>query len=45
MSPIYGRSQRRETSRVSFLMCPFCVRTLLTDATTLLELGEGSAIE
>ena len=25
---------RRETSRVSFLMCPFCVRPLLTHRTT-----------
>jgi hypothetical protein len=25
---------RRETSRVSFLMCPFCVRELLTSPTT-----------
>ncbi len=25
---------RRETSRVSFLMCPFCVRAQLTDETT-----------
>jgi hypothetical protein len=25
---------RRETSRVSFLMCPFCVRALLTSPTT-----------
>ena len=25
---------RRETSRVSFLMCPFCVRALLTTSTT-----------
>jgi MmyB-like transcription regulator ligand binding domain len=25
---------RRETSRVSFLMCPFCVRALLTRWTT-----------
>jgi hypothetical protein len=25
---------RRETSRVSFLMCPFCVRGWLTEATT-----------
>jgi hypothetical protein len=28
-------AMRRETSRVSFLMCPFCVRVLLTSATTL----------
>jgi hypothetical protein len=27
---------RRETSRVSFLMCPFCVRGLVSSATTLL---------
>ena len=27
---------RRETSRVSFLMCPFCVCRLLTDRTTVL---------
>jgi hypothetical protein len=26
---------RRETSRVSFLMCPFCVRGLLPDKTTI----------
>src|SRR5919204_5001201 len=26
---------RRETSRVSFLMCPFCVRALLTIRTTI----------
>jgi hypothetical protein len=26
---------RRETSRVSFLMCPFCVRVLLPHATTV----------
>jgi hypothetical protein len=25
---------RRETSRVSFLMCPFCVRALFTVSTT-----------
>ena len=25
---------RRETSRVSFLMCPFCVRVALTVETT-----------
>jgi|Tabmets5t2r1_1033131.scaffolds.fasta_scaffold00024_15 hypothetical protein len=25
---------RREASRVSFLMCPFCVRVLLPDKTT-----------
>jgi hypothetical protein len=25
---------RRETSRVSFLMCPFCVRALVSPSTT-----------
>jgi hypothetical protein len=25
---------RRETSRVSFLMCPFCVRVLMSSKTT-----------
>jgi hypothetical protein len=30
----------RETTRVSFLMCPFCVRGLLTKATT--ELGRSA---
>jgi hypothetical protein len=28
---------RRETSRVSFLMCPFCVRGLLSNETTGLK--------
>jgi hypothetical protein len=28
---------RRETSRVSFLMCPFCVRATLTQMTTELS--------
>jgi hypothetical protein len=30
----------RETSRVSFLMCPFCVRALLTNTTTDQGFGE-----
>ena len=33
---IRRRRMRRETSRVSFLMCPFCVRHLLTRSTTQL---------
>jgi hypothetical protein len=28
---------RRETSRVSFLMCPFCVRGVLSNETTEIE--------
>jgi hypothetical protein len=32
---------RRETSRVSFLMCPFCVRTLSSVSATHLLLREG----
>jgi hypothetical protein len=29
-----GSRMRRETSRVSFLMCPFCVRASLTNLAT-----------
>jgi hypothetical protein len=37
---------RRETSRVSFLMCPFCVRSLLTEQKTPAEArGRKSTIE
>ena len=32
--PFAGRPPRRETSRVSFLMCPFCVRVLVSTLTT-----------
>jgi hypothetical protein len=32
---LLGLEMRRETSRVSFLMCPFCVRALLTSPATL----------
>src|SRR5829696_5886504 len=35
---------RRETSRVSLLMCPFCVRKLVPGATTALERWWGSAL-
>ena len=31
---LLGLEMRREASRVSFLMCPFCVRGLLTAPTT-----------
>jgi hypothetical protein len=34
MGPIRRLAMRRETSRVSFLMCPFCVREALTTVTT-----------
>ena len=39
---------RRETSRVSFLMCPFCVRHLLTGSATPFSpsaLVEAGAVE
>jgi hypothetical protein len=32
--PSEARAMRRQTSRVSFLMCPFRVRSLLTDQKT-----------
>jgi hypothetical protein len=34
IGPFAGRLIRRETSRVSFLMCPFCVRVMLPRLTT-----------
>jgi hypothetical protein len=34
IAPFEGPEMRRETSRVSFLMCPFCVRGLLSVLTT-----------
>jgi hypothetical protein len=36
---------RRETSRVSFLMCPFCVRELLTTMTTSMGRVVGVALD
>jgi hypothetical protein len=35
IGPLQAVQMRRETSRVSFLMCPFCVRALLPHATTV----------
>ena len=32
---IHALQERREASRVSFLMCPFCVRAALTNTTTV----------
>jgi hypothetical protein len=37
IGPFEGPEMRRETSRVSFLMCPFCVRLLLTRSATRLS--------
>jgi hypothetical protein len=34
IGPFAGRLMRREASRVSFLMCPFCVRAVLRTLTT-----------
>ena len=34
IAPFDGPKMRRKTSRVSFLMCPFCVRGLLSVLTT-----------
>ena len=37
---------RREASRVSFLMCPFCVRPLMPSTTTqVMPLGHSSSGE
>jgi hypothetical protein len=38
IGPLQAVKMRRETSRVSFLMCPFCVRSVLfTQTTTFAE--------
>jgi hypothetical protein len=34
IAPFEGPEMRRETSRASFLMCPFCVRGLLPEQST-----------
>jgi hypothetical protein len=34
IGPILTPEMRRETSRVSFLMCPFCVRAASSDEAT-----------
>jgi len=34
IAPFEGPEMRREASRVSFLMCPFCVRAVLLTLTT-----------
>ena len=44
IGPSDASSMRRETSRVSFLMCPFCVRELVPSATTALERCRGSSL-
>jgi hypothetical protein len=35
IGPLQEAEMRRETSRVSFLMCPFCVRGPSSNAATL----------
>ncbi len=42
IGPILLAGMRRETSRVSFLTCPFCVRALLLDVTTTRLLEQRS---
>jgi hypothetical protein len=39
IGPSDASRMRREASRVSFLMCPFCVRDVLPNSTTLSGLG------
>jgi hypothetical protein len=44
ISPIRRRTMRREASRVSFLMCPFCVRLALLAEATYHRLGGGLSL-
>jgi hypothetical protein len=38
--PLRARAMRRETSRVSFLMCPFCVRALMPSEATYVRASQ-----